>query len=140
MEIMQSCFLLTKKTMFFWGKKTTITRVLWVNRQLVRIARASYYMGRASMIPFSLLWIPVSRGSPFLRLMNVPFEQAVKYHRWLSILTLFMLTLHSAGYIIYYVATHRTQKASNLYTFFSIMNDSSSTSKVLKALMHVCRR
>ena len=110
-----------------------------MNRQLVRIGRASYYMGRSSMIPFSLLWIPVSRGSPFLRLMNVPFEQAVKYHRWLSILTLFMLTLHSTGYIIYYVATHRTGKASNLYKFALLLRmKSSSTSEVFKALLHVC--
>ncbi|KAH7296649.1 hypothetical protein KP509_26G032700 [Ceratopteris richardii] len=67
---------------------------------------ASEAMGRAAMIPFCLLWVPVSRGSPFLRLIRVPFEHAVRYHIWLSVLTLSMFTLHSLGYIGFYAATH----------------------------------
>eukprot|EP00250_Pteridium_aquilinum_P019524 c24466_g1_i1 orf=499-2991(-) len=78
--------------------------------RMTKLASASYCMGRAAMIPFSLLWIPVSRGSPFLRLIKMPFEHAVKYHIWLSTLTLFMLTLHAVGYITYYVATHTAHR------------------------------
>lgn len=75
-----------------------------------KLGAASYCMGRAAMIPFCLLWIPVSRGSPFLRLIRMPFEHAVKYHIWLSMLTLFMLTLHGIGYVIYYAAAHRATR------------------------------
>lgn len=78
--------------------------------RVTKIGSTSYCMGRAAMIPFSLLWIPVSRGSPFLRLIRMPFEHAVKYHIWLSMLTLFMLTLHGFGYILNYVASHKTHK------------------------------
>lgn len=78
--------------------------------QLEKLNGASYYMGRAAMVSFSLLWIPVSRGSPFLRLINLPFENAIKYHIWLSVLTLSMLTLHSIGYIMYYVLSHTSKE------------------------------
>lgn len=78
--------------------------------RVTKVGSAAYCMGRSAMIPFSLLWIPVSRGSPFLRLIRMPFEHAVKYHIWLSMLTLSMLTLHGFVYIMYYVASHRTHK------------------------------
>ncbi|KAI5084359.1 hypothetical protein GOP47_0000528 [Adiantum capillus-veneris] len=75
-----------------------------------KIGAAAYCMGRAAMIPFCLLWIPVSRGSPFLRLIRMPFEHAVKYHIWLSTLTIFMLTLHGIGYIVYYAVAHKATR------------------------------
>eukprot|EP00250_Pteridium_aquilinum_P020333 c24786_g1_i1 orf=522-2951(+) len=81
-----------------------------VSLQLEKLNGASYYMGRAATVSFSLLWIPVSRGSPFLRLINVPYENAIKYHTWLSVLTLFMLSLHSIGYIVYYVLSHTAKE------------------------------
>ncbi|MCO5551016.1 hypothetical protein L7F22_004511 [Adiantum nelumboides] len=81
-----------------------------------KLGAASYCMGRAAMIPFCLLWIPVSRGSPFLRLIRMPFEHAVKYHIWLSTLSIGMLTLHGIGYIIYYAAA---QNASRIISWES---------------------
>ena len=59
------------------------------------------------MLPFALLWIPVSRGSPFLRLARIPFEQAVRYHIWLATSMIAMLTVHSLGFIIALVNTGR---------------------------------
>ncbi|MCO5592454.1 hypothetical protein L7F22_046456 [Adiantum nelumboides] len=77
---------------------------------VIKAGYAAYYMGRSAMIPFSLLWIPVSRGSPFLRLIKMPFEHAVKYHIWLSSLSLFMLVLHGILYIVYYVGTNNAKE------------------------------
>ncbi|KAI5063576.1 hypothetical protein GOP47_0022123 [Adiantum capillus-veneris] len=82
---------------------------------IIKFAYAAYYMGRSAMIPFSLLWIPVSRGSPFLRLINMPFEHAVKYHIWLSMLSLFMLTLHGILYIVYYVGADEAKAIISWY-------------------------
>ncbi|KAH7404965.1 hypothetical protein KP509_15G051300 [Ceratopteris richardii] len=69
---------------------------------LRKLDTAAEHLGRAAIIPFALLWIPVSRGSPILRLLNIPFEHAVKYHIWLATFTLVLLTGHSVSYIIYY--------------------------------------
>ena len=66
---------------------------------------ASYYLGLAAVVPFSLLWIPVSRGSVLLRIAGIPFERAVRYHIWLANLMVLLLTLHSIGYIVYYYYT-----------------------------------
>mgnify|MGYP000444519281 CR=1 FL=1 len=71
---------------------------------------AARYSGTAAVLPFSLLWIPVSRGSPLLRLVGVPFERAVRYHMWLAILMMGLLTFHSIGYILYYVKTNQADK------------------------------
>ena len=60
-----------------------------------------------AMLPFALLWIPVSRGSSLLRLVGIPFEQAVRYHIWLAGSTMLMLTIHSVGYIVAYSYTDR---------------------------------
>jgi hypothetical protein len=59
------------------------------------------------VLPFSLLWIPVSRGSPLLRLAGIPFERAVRYHIWLSVCMIVLVSLHSVGYILLYVSTGR---------------------------------
>ena len=83
---------------------------------------AARYAGTVAILPFSLLWIPVSRGSPFLRLVGVSFERAVRYHMWLATLMMVFLTFHGLGYILYYVKTNqanevRRSSLSTLQTF-----------------------
>ena len=73
----------------------------------------SFYFGRVAVVPFSLLWIPVSRGSPLLRLVGVPFERAVRYHIWLAVSMLVLVSLHSLGYVILYANTNRTHLVSS---------------------------
>ncbi|KAG0625705.1 hypothetical protein M758_2G075000 [Ceratodon purpureus] len=62
------------------------------------------------VIPFTmtLLFLPVTRGSPILRLIHVPFEHAVRYHRWLGHLTMLLITSHGVIYSIYYSSRHET--------------------------------
>ncbi|XP_073396120.1 ferric reduction oxidase 6 isoform X2 [Physcomitrium patens] len=62
------------------------------------------------VIPFAmtLLFLPVTRGSPILRLIHVPSEHAVRYHRWLGHLTMILITTHGVIYSIYYHSRHET--------------------------------
>jgi hypothetical protein len=76
---------------------------------------ASFYFGRVAVLPFSLLWIPVSRGSPLLRLVGIPFERAVRYHIWLSICMIVLVSLHSIGYILLYASTGRAHLVCIIY-------------------------
>ncbi|KAI5065856.1 hypothetical protein GOP47_0018480 [Adiantum capillus-veneris] len=86
--------------------KLSLTRPL----SLAKLNRAAENLGRAALIPFALLWIPVSRGSPLLRAMKVPYEHAVKYHIWLAVSALTLLTAHSVLYIVYYYETDSAYK------------------------------
>ena len=86
----------------------------------------SFNFGRVAMLPFALLWIPVSRGSPLLRLARIPFEQAVRYHIWLAVSMMVMLTIHSVGYIITYSYTDRKHLVLLAFTTITSINHSLS--------------
>ena len=75
---------------------------LWICRSWQKVNSAAFYFGTAAIVPFSLLWIPVSRGSVLLRIVGIPFERAVRYHIWLANLMILLVTLHSIGYIVFY--------------------------------------
>ncbi|KAF5184754.1 Ferric reduction oxidase [Thalictrum thalictroides] len=49
-----------------------------------------------SGVPFGL---SVARGSFLLRLIDIPFEHATRYHVWLGHLTMLMFTLHGLFYL-----------------------------------------
>ncbi|KAG6555840.1 hypothetical protein Mapa_002481 [Marchantia paleacea] len=68
------------------------------------------YLGKAALIPFALLWIPVSRGSPFLRVTGVPFERAVKYHTWLGLICVWILVAHGIAFFAYFPLIHHTSE------------------------------
>ncbi|BBN10086.1 ferric-chelate reductase [Marchantia polymorpha subsp. ruderalis] len=68
------------------------------------------YLGKAALIPFALLWIPVSRGSPFLRVTGVPFERAVKYHTWLGLMCVWILIAHGIVFFAYFPLIHHTSE------------------------------
>ncbi|KAF3440642.1 hypothetical protein FNV43_RR18926 [Rhamnella rubrinervis] len=46
------------------------------------------------------LFLPVARGSLLLRLIDIPFEHAIRYHVWLGHLTMLLFTLHGLFYVI----------------------------------------
>ena len=48
----------------------------------------------------AFLFLPVARGSVLLRLIDIPFEHATRYHVWLGHLTMMLFTLHGLFYII----------------------------------------
>ncbi|KAG0611876.1 hypothetical protein M758_7G172500 [Ceratodon purpureus] len=66
---------------------------------LVKWIHAGITLGRVSVFPISLLFLPISRSSPIYRMMNIPFEQALRYHTWLGHLTMTILLGHASIFV-----------------------------------------
>ncbi|GAB4848590.1 hypothetical protein Ancab_003297 [Ancistrocladus abbreviatus] len=56
--------------------------------------------GFIGLLCLAFLFLPIARGSVLLRLIDIPFEHATRYHVWLGHLTMALFTLHGAFYII----------------------------------------
>lgn len=87
-------------------------------RWMIKVGRVGTWTGRAWYLPMALLFIPVSRNSPFLRLVNLPFEHAVRFHRWLGHFSLVILLLHSITFAlhIYYTGGGSMKGVSLIHT------------------------
>ncbi|KAL3722388.1 hypothetical protein ACJRO7_034716 [Eucalyptus globulus] len=56
--------------------------------------------GSIGLYFLAFLFLPITRGSVLLSIIDVPFEQATRYHVWLGHLTMFVFTLHGLFYLI----------------------------------------
>ncbi|KAL3620747.1 hypothetical protein CASFOL_035659 [Castilleja foliolosa] len=56
--------------------------------------------GLIGIFCLGFLFLPISRGSIILRLIDIPFEHATRYHVWLGHLTMALFTLHGLFYLI----------------------------------------
>ncbi|KAL5856331.1 hypothetical protein ACOSQ3_003789 [Xanthoceras sorbifolium] len=56
--------------------------------------------GMLGLLCMAFLFLPVARGSVLLRLIDIPFDYAVRYHVWLGNLTILLFTLHGLFYVI----------------------------------------
>lgn len=56
--------------------------------------------GLIGLFCLALLFITISRGSVLLRIIDIPFEHATRYHVWLGHLTMWLFTLHGLFYMI----------------------------------------
>lgn len=79
----------------------------------MKLEYTSVMLGWVSMIPIALLFLPVTRGSPILKLIDIPFEHAVKYHVWLGHLTLILVFGHGVAYLIYYSLMNEAHLVNN---------------------------
>jgi hypothetical protein len=68
------------------------------------VAVVGVRLGFVGQICLSLLFIPVARGSLLLRLVDIPFEHAAKYHVWLGHFTMAMFSLHGLAFVIIWAA------------------------------------
>ena len=57
-------------------------------------------MGTVSMVPISLLGVPLSRSSALWRMAGLSYEEAIHVHRWLGVLTMLLTTFHTLGYLV----------------------------------------
>jgi len=57
-------------------------------------------LGAVGLFCMLFLFLPVARGSVLLRLIDIPFEHATRYHVWLGHLTMALFTLHGLCYVI----------------------------------------
>ncbi|KAG0525950.1 hypothetical protein BDA96_06G102400 [Sorghum bicolor] len=56
--------------------------------------------GAVGLFCMLFLFLPVARGSVLLRLIDIPFEHATRYHVWLGHLTMALFTLHGLFFVI----------------------------------------
>ncbi|KAK1311448.1 hypothetical protein QJS10_CPA08g00979 [Acorus calamus] len=56
--------------------------------------------GLIGLFCLAFLFLPISRGSILLRIIDIPFEHATRYHVWLGHLTMAIFTLHGLLYVI----------------------------------------
>ncbi|KAJ8647365.1 hypothetical protein MRB53_000388 [Persea americana] len=57
-------------------------------------------LGSIGLFCLAFLFLPVARGSILLRLIDIPFEHATRYHVWLGHVTMAIFTLHGICYIV----------------------------------------
>ncbi|OVA05819.1 Cytochrome b245 [Macleaya cordata] len=57
-------------------------------------------IGSIGLFCLAFLFLPITRGSFLLRLIDIPFEHATRYHVWLGHLTMMVFTLHGLCYIV----------------------------------------
>jgi ferric-chelate reductase len=79
----------------------------YLDRWQRKLDKCSLSLGLVLPFTIALLFLPVTRGSPILRMIDVPFEQAVKYHRWIGNLTVLLVALHGILYGVYYGVIHQ---------------------------------
>lgn len=92
-----------------------------MHRWQAKMDKSGELFGKVIPFVMTLLFIPVTRGSPILRLIHVPFEHAVRYHRWLGHLTMILIATHGILYSIYYISrqeSHMVCMSSNHINYF----------------------
>ncbi|KAH7436033.1 hypothetical protein KP509_06G090300 [Ceratopteris richardii] len=85
-----------------------------------KLYEAFRYFGTISMIPFALLWVPVARGSPLLRLLGMPFQRAVRYHIWLSCIMIIFASVHGTGFIVFFLKTGQRTKIYSKHAGYTL--------------------
>lgn len=64
------------------------------DKSCLMLERTGAKLGLIGLFCLVLLFLPISRGSLLLRLIDIPFEHAVRYHVWLGHLTMAVFTIH----------------------------------------------
>lgn len=77
-------------------------------------------LGSMGLFCLGFLFLPISRGSVLLRLIDIPFEHATRYHVWLGHLTMLIFTLHGLAFVIQWLIQGRCiEQVSLRYSWFS---------------------
>jgi Ferric reductase like transmembrane component len=84
-------------------------------------------LGAIGLFCMVFLFLPVARGSILLRLIDIPFEHATRYHVWLGHLTMLLFTLHGLFYVISWdLQGILREKVSMIFTIYFLYHFSSS--------------
>lgn len=80
-------------------------------KSLYVLKKTGLRLGSVGLFCMAFLFLPIARGSVLLRLINIPFEHATRYHVWLGHLTMTIFTLHGLCYVtVWYMHGHLIQK------------------------------
>ncbi|KAA8545350.1 hypothetical protein F0562_020134 [Nyssa sinensis] len=72
-------------------------------QRIIMVRMTGYMLGLTALTCLAFLFLPIARGSILLRLINIPYECAARYHIWLGNLTMFLLTLHALFYFTEFI-------------------------------------
>ncbi|KAL5993187.1 hypothetical protein ACLOJK_014110 [Asimina triloba] len=64
------------------------------------VEKVGLRIGSTALTCIGLLFLPVARGSVLLRLIDVPIEQATRYHVWVGNATMCLCTLHALCFVV----------------------------------------
>lgn len=69
-------------------------------KRLLMVEFVGLHLGSVGLFCMGFLFLPVARGSILLRLIDIPFEHAAKYHVWLGHVMMALFTGHGLCYLI----------------------------------------
>lgn len=83
---------------------------------------SAYCFGLIVLSCLAFLFLPIARGSILLRLIDIPFEHATRYHVWLGNLIFFLVTMHGLCYMIVWTVRGiiPSEVSSHLYLFTDV--------------------
>lgn len=83
---------------------------------------SAYCFGLIVLSCLAFLFLPIARGSILLRLIDIPFEHATRYHVWLGNLIFFLVTMHGLCYMIVWMVRGiiPSEVSSHLYLFTDV--------------------
>ncbi|KAL8116924.1 hypothetical protein AgCh_023198 [Apium graveolens] len=80
------------------SSKLSVIQSLW-EKSVWMLEKTGLHFGLIGLFCLAFLFLPVSRGSVLLRLVDIPFEHAARYHVWLGHLTMLIFSLHGLFYL-----------------------------------------
>ncbi|GAV63751.1 Ferric_reduct domain-containing protein/FAD_binding_8 domain-containing protein/NAD_binding_6 domain-containing protein [Cephalotus follicularis] len=69
-------------------------------KSMLMLELSGLRFGMIGLLCLAFLFLPIARGSVLLRLIDIPFEHATRYHVWLGHVTMLIFTLHGLCYVI----------------------------------------
>nr|XP_043628370.1 ferric reduction oxidase 7, chloroplastic-like isoform X2 [Erigeron canadensis] len=88
----------------------------------VMLKHTGLRFGSIGLICLMFMFLPVARGSILLRVVNIPFEHATRYHIWLGHLTMTLFTLHGLCYFYSWILEDRVVHQLFNWKNYSIAN------------------
>ncbi|KAF0703820.1 Aste57867_7498 [Aphanomyces stellatus] len=67
------------------------------------ISNVGTALGFVGLFNLVFLALPATRHCFWMEWLNIPFARGVKYHNWLSVVTIFTLAVHSAFFVTFYI-------------------------------------
>lgn len=80
-------------------------------------------LGFSSLFNLAFLLIPATRNAAWMELLNISYANAIRYHRWLGVLTLLFALLHTIAYYWMWAREHKFLRMSTPCFNCSIKED-----------------
>lgn len=100
---------------WFWWWYSGYGRIAQITDTLERLARV---LGHMCNYFAAVLLFPITRNSIWVEILGIPFERAVKYHRWAGLVTFIALTGHMLVWWIKW-----SMDDTLLHNIFSVQNN-----------------